>query len=45
VLYKFGQFQYNIGVYGAAADLLYHFRILVDTSFSFLVDCSLLMLR
>jgi translation initiation factor 3 subunit E len=28
VLYRFGQFQYNIGNYGAAADLLYHFRIL-----------------
>jgi translation initiation factor 3 subunit E len=29
VLFKFGQFQYNVGNYGAAADLLYHFRILV----------------
>lgn len=29
VLYKFGQFQYSIANYGAAADLLYHFRILV----------------
>ena len=29
VLYRFGQFQYNIGNYGASADLLYHFRILV----------------
>jgi translation initiation factor 3 subunit E len=28
VLYRFGQFQYNIGNYGASADLLYHFRIL-----------------
>jgi translation initiation factor 3 subunit E len=31
VLYTFGQFQYNIGNYGSAADLLYHFRILVYT--------------
>lgn len=31
VLFTFGQFQYNIGNYGAAADLLYHFRILVNT--------------
>jgi len=29
VLYTFGQFRYNTGNYGSAADLLYHFRILV----------------
>ena len=29
MLYQFGQLQYTIGNYGAAADLLYHFRILV----------------
>ncbi len=27
-LYEYGQFQYNCGNYGGAADLLYHFRIL-----------------
>ncbi|KAI8879964.1 eukaryotic translation initiation factor 3, subunit 6 [Backusella circina FSU 941] len=27
-LYEFGQFQYNCGDYGGAADYLYHFRIL-----------------
>jgi len=29
VLYQYAQCQYNSGNYGAAADLLYHFRILV----------------
>ncbi|KAG9292943.1 hypothetical protein G9A89_016305 [Geosiphon pyriformis] len=27
-LYQFGQFQYNCGSYGGAADMLYHFRVL-----------------
>jgi translation initiation factor 3 subunit E len=37
VLYKFGQFQYNVGNYVAAADLLYHFRILVYSVFEMLL--------
>ncbi|KAG1584441.1 hypothetical protein G6F48_007886 [Rhizopus delemar] len=28
ILYEFGQFQYNCGDYGGAADYLYHYRIL-----------------
>ncbi|KAG2212630.1 hypothetical protein INT47_000606 [Mucor saturninus] len=28
ILYEFGQFQYNCGDYGGAADYLYHFRVL-----------------
>lgn len=28
-LYKFGQFQYSCGNYGGAADMLYHYRVLV----------------
>jgi len=32
VLYQYAQCQYNSGNYGAAADLLYHFRILVCVS-------------
>lgn len=31
VLYDFGQQQFSCGNYGAAADLLYQFRILVRT--------------
>lgn len=31
VLYDFGQQQFSCGNYGAAADLLYQFRILVCT--------------
>lgn len=31
VLYEFGQLQYSCGRYGGAADMLYHFRILVRT--------------
>ncbi|RUP51363.1 eIF3 subunit 6 N terminal domain-containing protein, partial [Jimgerdemannia flammicorona] len=27
-LYQYGQFQYNCGNYGGAADMLYHFRVL-----------------
>lgn len=29
-LYKFGQFQYSCGNYGGAADMLYHYRVLVS---------------
>ncbi|KAG1250619.1 hypothetical protein G6F68_012710 [Rhizopus microsporus] len=29
ILYEFGQFQYNCGDYGGAADYLYHYRVLV----------------
>ncbi|OBZ87808.1 Eukaryotic translation initiation factor 3 subunit E [Choanephora cucurbitarum] len=28
ILYEFGQFQYNCGDYGGAADYLYHYRVL-----------------
>ncbi|KAI8377772.1 eIF3 subunit 6 N terminal domain-containing protein [Radiomyces spectabilis] len=28
ILYDFGQFQYNCGDYGGAADMLYHYRVL-----------------
>ncbi|KAI8049129.1 eIF3 subunit 6 N terminal domain-containing protein [Gilbertella persicaria] len=28
ILYEFGQFQYNCGDYGCAADYLYHYRVL-----------------
>ncbi|KAG0164914.1 eukaryotic translation initiation factor 3 subunit E [Apophysomyces sp. BC1034] len=28
ILYQFGQFQFNCGDYGGAADMLYHFRVL-----------------
>lgn len=30
-LYEYGQFQYNCGVYGHAAELLYRFRVLVSS--------------
>lgn len=33
VLYDFGQQQFSCGNYGAAADLLYQFRILVRALF------------
>lgn len=29
ILYEFGQFQYSTGDYGGAADMLYHYRVLV----------------
>ncbi|KAI7900906.1 eIF3 subunit 6 N terminal domain-containing protein [Cokeromyces recurvatus] len=32
ILYEFGQFQYNCGDYGAAADYLYHYRVLATDS-------------
>lgn len=28
-LYDYGQLQFNCGNYGGAADMLYHFRVLV----------------
>lgn len=33
-LYDYGQLQFNCGNYGGAADMLYHFRVLV----SFVID-------
>ncbi|KAI8982057.1 eIF3 subunit 6 N terminal domain-containing protein [Mycotypha africana] len=32
ILYEFGQFQYNCGDYGGAADYLYHYRVLSTDS-------------
>lgn len=29
LLYEFGQFEFDCGSYGGAADMLYHFRVLV----------------
>ncbi|KAI9319385.1 eIF3 subunit 6 N terminal domain-containing protein [Dichotomocladium elegans] len=37
LLYEFGQFEYDCGSYGGAADMLYHFRVLTtndDRAFS-----------
>ncbi|KAK9723046.1 eukaryotic translation initiation factor 3 subunit E [Basidiobolus ranarum] len=28
ILYQFGKYQFNCGIYGASADMLYHFRVL-----------------
>ncbi|KAI8977908.1 eIF3 subunit 6 N terminal domain-containing protein [Pilobolus umbonatus] len=36
ILYEFGQFQYNCGDYGGAADYLYHYRVLSTDSDRFL---------
>ncbi len=32
ILYDYGQFQYDCGAYGSAAELLYQFRVLVGPS-------------